>query len=355
MSALFQLEPGNLSQSATAHRELELRQIPLLTLTSSPPSADDGYVYAADVLANLFTSLSTNWMYSAAIQLALNGSQPAWSLDGWSFIPLDVSNIANSSTIQHTGNLSENGQVASSIFTTNISATTPAIRGRIECSPYEGLQNLSSWLTTWDLANSSTWNVSVNPKGITTGYELGADKGQSMIYLPDPSKGHAWNPLLNTSIFANPSEVTCCSYGTSQPAKGAAVGYWSPNNPEDLPFVDETWPINFTVKWIYGHALSGFYQVNKSYSEHLMFTDVPSISALNCKPIIETATADVTVDQGSGQVQGFEILDDPVPAARAWTDVFVVHNRSSDYIPDAQTEPNKYGQVDIVLSNVTTR
>ena len=364
MSALFQRESGNFLQTTNAGRALELRTVPYLyeiTTSNSPDWGDQG---AAQVLENLYSNMNTNWMYSATIQLSLNGSQPPWSQDGWSFVPIDVSSITNASTIQNAGNApDEPGQSASTLNPANISVQTPAIRGRVECSPYDGLNNLSNWITTYDLTNSSVWNVSVNPKDLKTGYELGARNqfgntgattALSMIYLTDSVwNGYESYASLNTSIFANPSQITCCGNSSSSKdsAGAAAVGYWSSNDPNNFPFSGAySWPVNFTSKWIYGSMRSDYYRVNDSFTNHLIFTEVPGIQAINCKPIIEIAEANVTVDQTTRQVQSFEILEEPTLSANAWTDVFAGHNRSSDLPALNETE-----SLSDSTSNVTTR
>jgi hypothetical protein len=339
MSALFQNEPGNFLQSMSTNRKLEIRQVPRIDQTEyTTLDPDSGTLWASGILNNLYTNLSTNWMYTATIQITLNGSQPPWSRDGWSFVPIELSSLKNFSSVQNTGAGAHQGYLASPSPETNISLTTPAIRGRIECSPYETLNNLSSWLTTVDPTNSSIWNLTASPTGVSEGYELGS---------PPP-----WMTFESskTPILNNPSFLTCCGNETDQSARGVAVGYWSPNYKlnaswpfEYFPFVGQQWPRNFTTKFIRGQAVTGF--ISKlDFTSHMIFTEVPSVQALNCMPIIETATANVTVDQATGLVKSFVILDKPTPASQAWADPFVL--RGVLNISESNFA---------VLTNVTTR
>ncbi|GME59599.1 uncharacterized protein LTHEOB_4547 [Neofusicoccum parvum] len=69
-------------------------------------------------------------------------------------------------------------------------------------------------------------------------------------------------------------------------------------------------------------------------AEHLVFTNAPSIAALHCTPIIETALADVTVDHKTGEVQYYRISGKPETATEAWTDDVLVYPYSSqEYYP----------------------
>ena len=101
MSALWQRNFGITQSSTQIPRQLELRQIPFLTTGRIEPTVH-GQAYQGDVLRSLYTDLQTNWLYGAAIQLVLNGTEPAWSMEGWSFVPLDFTSVHNSA-VQHYG------------------------------------------------------------------------------------------------------------------------------------------------------------------------------------------------------------------------------------------------------------
>ncbi|KAF2144855.1 uncharacterized protein K452DRAFT_343342 [Aplosporella prunicola CBS 121167] len=330
MSTLFQLEQNHLVHSATINRSFGLRQLPFLYTTTAMESMVDSETYAgpthtAEILAQVFTNPTTNWLYSATIQLSLNGSQPPWSLDGWSFVPLNLTGLSDG--IQNIGNDTIENNFR---FSTNASFSTPAIRGRLECSPYQGLDNTSAWMRKWDLTNSSTWNQSTVPKGATTGYELGTE-------AHDPFS----NNFFDTSFLANPSRPRCCVNGTSDgtPKGPAALGYWSPADPMTFPYPSDPWPRNFTTKWIYGKLHSARMRHPDSDYElsdrkHWIYTEVPSIQALNCMPIIETATSHITVDLNTGQVKSFNITDTPIVDTVAWSAGLVGRELHSGLVND---------------------
>ncbi|KAK0663157.1 hypothetical protein DIS24_g1201 [Lasiodiplodia hormozganensis] len=234
----------------------------------------------------------------------MNGSQPPWSRDGWSFAPLDLSQLEIPNPPQN----------SSIVPATNISVVTPAIRGRIECSPYENLNNLSAWVTERDLTNTSLWNASSNPHNIKTAYELG-----ELTYV---GSDLAYPNFFNTSILADDSTPTCCENGStnSWPPKGAAIGNWSPDRGTTFEP-----PFNFTTKYIWGNHFSADLITDNIYTSptRFLFTDVPQVQALKCMPIIEKSSANVTVDRQTGNVAKFDILERPSSADEAWRYNFV--------------------------------
>lgn len=293
MSALFQQGQGTFHQDVAINRRLELRQVPLLFEVEEDPEAIYGWtdgdvqVTRDDVLGNLFTGLSADWMYGAIIQLVLNGSHPAWSQDGWSFVPLDLSSIDSKALDQSYGNSSESATVAPA---TTCSVSTPALRARIECKPSKETFNPLKWLEAVNVTNPAKWNVSVNPTGVTTAYGI------------------------------QDSWAKCCTNATSNDVGEAAFGFWSQES-SLYALGPDSWPVNFTTRWIHGN-MSKFeyydYQV-------VMFTDVPSVDALRCLPIIETAETNVTVDIATGQVNSYTILEAPTVVTEAWDNDFIIH------------------------------
>ncbi|KAJ1705681.1 hypothetical protein NYO67_12157 [Aspergillus flavus] len=333
MSALFQRDTGVTIQTKVLERSLEIRQIPHVFKTEEyTVRFEDSFM--ASIIAQLHGNLSSHWMYTAANQLTLNASEPAWSKDGWSFVPVDLSTVSlpipeKTLDINDQGGLGKSSQI-------NVSLATPAIRGRVECSPYEGLLNLSAWLTPTDVSNSSTWSLSPSAEDLKMAYELGVGYKlngyrPSMIF-PEPSDNYT-SCVQCTPIFANPSMITCCGNGTDTGADPmAAVGYWSPNGNPGRWSV-RTWSRNFTTKWIHGHARSAIELIEPQGTElpHLLFTNIPSITAMNCMPLVETANAEVTVDPATGAVRAFEITEKPKVADNAFSDVFLPH-RTSDQV-----------------------
>lgn len=322
MSALFQRAQGTIHEFLTIERTLELRKIPHLFEPRYPGSPHMGDISHWTILGNLYANLSTNWMYSATIQLALNSSEPNWSQNGWSFVPLDLSQISAPPNIQRADKLE-------TLLTINITVTTPAIRGRIECSPYNELSNLSSWLTIWNLSDTLVWNASSNPMGWTSGYELGIQENPDQI-IERHSDGQYF---LDTSFLAAPFMLACCANDTHDITNGSAIGYWSPKTPLYMPYSGR-YPINFTTKWIHGYVAAGLRQNNDS-SGRLLFRDIPGIQALHCRPVIEKADSSVTVSYPEAKVQSFKILDNPLVAEEAWKEVYVDHVPS----PDSENSP----------------
>ncbi|KAF3386640.1 hypothetical protein F1880_000487 [Penicillium rolfsii] len=333
MSALFDRGPGVVTQPITFDRSLEIRQIPLVFGTHQTVYPDTNNDYVAYILIDLYKSISTHWMYTATIQLALNGSEPAWSKEGWSFVPADMHTISN---IELPNDLDESDKAASGA-PSNVSFTTPAMRARIECSTYpvEALMNVSHWLTPTDLSNYTTWNRSTIPHGLQGGFELGT----SWIYQKRPS---VILPLYGnetiescdgcTSVFVNPSSITCCGNSSSSAwDPSVAVGYWSPNTNLST-WSTGFWHQNFTLKWIYGNAVTDIHanptkdSGNDTYSIPLLFPSPPSITLMNCRPLVETASADVTVNPANGAIQAYKIIDRPTELVEAFADNFLPHN-----------------------------
>jgi hypothetical protein len=227
----------------------------------------------------------------------------------------------------------------------NVSFTTPAIRGRIECSEYplSTLTNISNWLTPQDLSNHTKWNTSTIPRDdqgnyLEGGYRLGTTGVYA--YLPSaitPFDQYDYTNITDcpgcTTIFVNPSSIVCCANGSSSAWDGSvAVGYWSPQaNP--ATWTTRNWNQNFTAKWMYGNAVTGIKNnINSLTYEHLnidmLFPNPPSVSMLNCKPVVESADADITVNPANGDIQSFNITSKPKVLTEAFSDNFLPHNKT---------------------------
>ncbi|ORY17514.1 hypothetical protein BCR34DRAFT_596983 [Clohesyomyces aquaticus] len=320
MSALFNREPGFAMTAMNATRSLEIRQIPQIDSIFFPGGGLTEKVFGAKVMAKAYSNLATNWINTATIQLTLNGPEPAWSRNGWSFVPIELSSIPNTTThpSQRTGDDSgADGSIHQSLR--NISLTTTAIRGRVECSVVPDIGNSSSWLAKVDLTKPFalenftdypdlvSMNVSTNFTGLKSAYTF-----RHIMFHDSP-----WN----TSAVSHPEQVACCANKSGNGIQESALGYWSANFGNAYPFTTkffrDRWPLNFTAKWIHGPAL------NSPGRTTLLLSEIPRMQALNCKPIIETAEADVVVDQVTGTVYQYSILGDAVPASSAWSDSFV--------------------------------
>ncbi|KAJ5888389.1 hypothetical protein N7495_008430 [Penicillium taxi] len=336
MSALFNRGSGNIINPITIERQLEVRDIPFVFETEQaldPLTSND---YIVPIVTQLFTNISSYWMYTATIQLTLNGSEPAWSKDGWSFVPIDLSNITSSGSLAKLGASQADDTDGES--QTNVTFTTPAIRGRISCSevPLKAMLNITNWLTPTDVTNHTIYNQSTIPKGFLGGYRLGtaSDLGSYPALITPLLESQNWTSCLGcTSVFVNPSAVICCGNETSDSREGpVGIGYWSPNaNLEGWSSRD--WQGNFSAKWFHGDAITGIeVNDNKDTSSisnpELLFIEPPSFSMINCLPIIEQADATVTVNPQNSEVLSFNITSTPKTMSEPWADSFVPHNIS---------------------------
>jgi hypothetical protein len=284
-------------------------------------------------------------MYGANIQLALNGSEPPWSSNGWSFAPVDLSALPTK-TIQDVGDNSPTSDESGAPLpsSTLASLDTAGIRARLECTPYDSFDNTSTWTTKQDLTDSTYWNTSANPSSLRTGYELGTiscstdNPNIGLGYLC----GTAGGIDISTTFYAQPPQLSCCENRTNSEFGLASVGYWSANrNPGILfPEVTTNYPFNLTVKWLHGTPQEGFVMANaSSQSRRLMWHEPPQITALNCRPIIESSNVRVTIDIASRRVQNYTLISDPVPDANAWTDLFTYHTAEDSEPSDSSGYP----------------
>ncbi|KAF2001470.1 hypothetical protein P154DRAFT_490415 [Amniculicola lignicola CBS 123094] len=334
MSALFERQPGISLRTVTTEQTLEMRQIPRMDTYQGDPTLTG--IDAGGVMKLAYANSSSNWLYSGTIQLTLDGPEPPWSSQGWSFLPIDLSKLPNitSQSLQRAGNSFDGDSEPTSLFPNrNVTLYTSALRARLECSSIAEVVNQSAWLQSWDLNNKTEWNVTSNPKDLQTGYSL--------------TRGMFAGEAYNTSILSHLSEPYCCENKTSQTTttQNVALGYWSSNDPIRYPHPEEAWPKNFTTKWIHGPARTDYIKANAPLPDYgpLIFTEVPGIQALNCMPVIEKANAEVTVDQRNGHVYNYRILGNPVSATEAWDEAFVRRLNASTMTSD-----------DTWIKNVTT-
>jgi hypothetical protein len=318
MSALFELNTGIVESQVGLNRTLELRQTPHLRLedTSYPPKFDGGaygYTYVETALEELYTDLTTNWMYSAVIQTTLDGPGPEWSKDDWSFVPVSFADLEAIKETYHDDEPEEDA-MATKYSAISINLTTPAIRARLECSP------------TDDVANTTWWLEQRN-------YTLASNQTKEMNVID-----YLWNfqlPSFNyTTPVAPDSQFIQCCFNQTEPSRMAnwsmpvLVAYWTNNfglRYGERSVTGENG--NITVKWIYGEAGT---PINSGGSlPPLMFPKPPKLQSLNCMPVIETSEAEVVVDKETRRVESYKILRDPVLDESAWSDNFVLHDVSN--------------------------
>ncbi|KAK5800176.1 hypothetical protein VI817_002388 [Penicillium citrinum] len=336
MSALFDRGPGIVSQPVTLDRTLELREIPFVFPASQSLYPNQLNDYAGGILSDLYANLSTHWMYTATIQLTLNGTQPAWSKDDWSFLPAKLDNLRD---VELPNNLDESEQTLDGSYS-NITFTTPAMRGRIECSqpPMQALRNLSNWLTYRDFENSTIWNKSTIPHDMQRGYQLGqtwGNRNTASEITPFTFPANLSECIGCTSVFVNPGQIQCCDNSSSNAwDPSVVVGYWSPNVSPDKWSV-RSWQHNFTAKFFHGNAVTGIKNNDHLSSSDpnianlgIVFTSPPSASFLTCRPLVESANAEITVNPETGVVQSFNITDEPRERENAFSDNFLPHNKT---------------------------
>jgi hypothetical protein len=319
MSAVFEQGNGIVFQYVDLDRTLELRRDPLVrqvesSVSTKKPNTGGWYnTNVKDALEQVFLGLETDWLYTAMIQSSFQGHEPAWSKDGWSFVPLDLAHLRESPN-----NTTEKRGTAPHIGSSmNVTVQTPAIRARIECSIMDKLSNNSAWLRLIDQ------NLPVNRT------ELPTDRN---VFLPEPSM-----PQYHTIMTPQAAYPQCCANETGRTDLGRSkspvtIGYWTSNYPfnDKVPRNSATGTTgNFTIKWLRGDA--GFANLFYPQPEApwLYFMEQPQVQALNCIPIIEAAEAEVTVDRLFGKVQTYKILQPPVADDVAWADAFLFRNLSS--------------------------
>jgi hypothetical protein len=293
MSALFEMNTGIIDSHVNVNRTLELRQTPHLRLekTYYPPVFNGtentyGYDYVALTLEELYTNLTTNWMYSAVIEATLDVPGPAWTKDEWSFVPIDFSHLENVKETYYSENSTED-EMSTKYSAVNVTTITPAIRARLECTPTDDVTNTTWWLTQNNYTDYDTnqttevnsldyiWNFGDQTANYSTALAPDGQFIQCCFNQTDPSRIANWSmPLL--------------------------VAYWTNNfglRYGERSVTGENG--NITVKWIYGDG--GFESRWAGSRPPVMFPNPPRLQSLNCMPFMETTDAEVTVDKETGR------------------------------------------------------
>ena len=116
--------------------------------------------------------------------------------------------------------------------------------------------------------------------------------------------------------------------------------------------------MSILAKWIVGKPLDTRYTPNNlsldAYKPLFIWSEQPRLAAINCTPIIEHATADVTVDIITGAVQDYSVRSAPQNATEAWSDPYLRRNVSIDY-SDGYIHLPRGGGYDTVYRNYTVR
>jgi hypothetical protein len=119
------------------------------------------------LLDTMYSNPPKNWLAGASIQLALNGTHLPWTSDGWSFVPIDLSNVFGVKVVHQ----NESGAVL--IHPTNVIFPTDGIRARLECPPIAEASNVSSWLAPNTTENEvEFYRDDYNTNGLEDSYWL---------------------------------------------------------------------------------------------------------------------------------------------------------------------------------------
>lgn len=333
MSALWQRDIGSRQSDIVLSRSVMLRAIPEVFNVPVPADPDSGDSETGSILTQLYgdSEAFLSWMYTAVNQLSYAGSNLPWTSSDWSFTPVDISSLPTI-TASDASILNE---------AANITLETFGLQGRLECEPVD-MSNTSTWLTTWDLTNSSLWSLSAvttSEKEYKTGYELGAffsGAAETIFFLSSDTNSTTG---LSSTFFSNPSRVQCCANDTDGEPGLAALGYWAPAGDAADILVGEaghgaqdthtngTLLRNITIKWIVGKPFPDqWQQPNGSTEVHYLWSEIPEVNVLLCQPIIESSKARVTVKQDDESVLNFTLLEQPQPHEAAWSDYYLKHN-----------------------------
>jgi hypothetical protein len=209
---------------------------------------------------------------------------------------------------------------------------TSGIRSRVNCSPAakDSAQNRAPWVITYDLSNKTAWDASANPDNVTKGY-----------WTTDEFAIRGPYSLL--PAFCPP---------TSSQQIGGGRWSWLEDTHQTLwPPTFHPWPINFTANWLYGSAQSGFHSMKNTSLQtdpdlkrlmstcgarktetfpdnFALYNEIPTVRSLTCRPIVETAEAQVTV-HATGRVLNYTILERPVLDDGPWKNAFAMFSHNS--------------------------
>jgi hypothetical protein len=320
MSALFGSGNGILTSFSEIPQTLELRSVPIVyqnphTWQSSEPFANQPTTEGFETMVqDKIYTLGTDWMYTAIIQTALKGPEPAWSQDDWSFVPVSVSSDLKdpASVRDKSSNLRGDRSLS------NLTVETSAIRARLDCSAVEWPRNLSQWL----IAQNRTTEPVMDGQVL---YEFSTNTtGLDNYFWPRRyvrgSDGNA-----TTSLTAQGKQIQCCANLTqNSPYNPGVVAYWTENSqPSEESFSQDPPNRNHTVKWIRGPVGFAPIEYDIDMEGTLFFSDPPAIQALNCMPTFESSRATVTVEPQTGIVLQHHILDTPLREDVAWSDTFL--------------------------------
>lgn len=247
-----------------------------------------------------------------------------WSQDGWSFAVVDLSTIT---PMDSNSNIQDGTERENILSPMNVTVRTSAIRARLDCEPIDEITDQSTWLRPLSAQklNETVQHIASGfgfvPDGLYDGYVL-LDR-----IFPNTSS-------VTTILNGGDAIIKCCTNGTASDPHRAAVGYWSFvqtegwNASEPYPFYDGSqWPPSFITKWIVGKPRA-FSSEMSTVVGPLYFKEPPALQAARCKPVIETAEAEVSMDRGTYTVHSHNLLGPVRSLDSAWYENFVRHDIS---------------------------
>lgn len=321
MSALIERETSSVAQNITLQPDLEIRQFPLTSEVQVEEYERPTEAPIA-ILNELYLDTSKNWLYGAGIQDSFNGSKLPWTSGGWSFLPLDLSNISSLVRPSLSGTTPSKDSTQSS---SNISITLPAIRARLDCKSIPELANITSWMKP--VVNIST--IDMLPERAEY-----FNRTKNLKKYKIPSRLFQGTDA-QTSVLSEDEVFSCCANGSIHDLQPAITGYWSPVIPRKwqrkggaegsaFPHQDMTWPLAITPKWIVGTSIPG------EYGEDILFEKEPEIQAAQCQVIIESTEAAILMDTQSKNVYSHKINGPIMSVDAAWRDAFKGRERVGD-------------------------
>lgn len=195
--------------------------------------------------------------------------------------------------------------------TSRLTIDTPALKGRLDCKPID-MSKISSWVMALDFTDKDAWNDARIPASLEIGYELRL--GFSATIINSDGTSINWdNDHPYFSFFAADVKTQCCGTENSFDPQVASIAYWSPAGDAEHSSV--------VVKWVNGHVF-GTPFIDSNNRTHLVWKEIPQVTALRCDPVYEMANTRVEVDVQTGLVQKYDVLDSPIPDPNAWSHMY---------------------------------
>jgi hypothetical protein len=298
------------------------------------PDGDGG---VSSILIDTIGNFTANWMYTALVEGIFDGPQPSWSKDSWSFVPLDLSKVPSPRMDGQSKKNEDASGFSNRYSTANLTFQTTAVRGSIECSHIQEGDDPRQWLS---IINNHT---ELQEQGLADDDTMFLT---NITIFPETD--------YRTTFVSGLTAPKCCrngsiTTGSDRSLSPVALGYWTMNFPSDLNANQSALygkSGNFTIKWVTG--IGDLYNSSDYESKDtLYFSKKPMIQALNCRPLIESAAAVVTVDHVRAQVQHYQILEGAQPEDVAWSDAFELRDETLDNSSGPECEKGCMGNVTI--------